>query len=325
MAKLRRVNGLLSDKNLTEKIDRAKDTAKQAKWNYWFDGFPVPENMTDFLTSLKAQMPRISLYPSAFDRINHSYNNSDGSSGGGTIYIVDEFSILMDGYPFDLGRVGYKDYSAKGGDISYGVYSRKIRNPKFAEHRDQYNMVMSLDVKKAVKNASKYIVPYTNTELAKAYYSDIQNNVQSVHDKAQGKLHQLSRDISNDRSAILAEVLHLKKMGVVFKTDVFRQVADVIEEYMSDASSEQRRNVTCVFVRFRKVGDEMYADIQEAVDVRENKTKLMYTNPSVTYPMSELPENIMSSISVLNILNDGQYVDKVGMKIDDLTFWIERN
>jgi hypothetical protein len=114
-------------------------------------------------------------------------------------------------------------------------------------------------------------------------------------------------------------------MGVSFKTETFRQVADVIEELMTDATTEQKRKVQCVFVRFRKIGDDMYADIQEADDVRGNSTRLMSNNPTVTHAMSELPEDIMSSISVLNILNDGQYVAKVGMRIDDLTFWIERN
>ncbi len=322
MAKLRRVNGMLSDKNLTEKVDRAKETSKKASWVHWYDGYPVPEQMIEFLKLLKQQMPRINIYPYNLIRTDLEYHEDDVR---GVAYIFDEFSILMDGYPFDLGRVGFKDYSAKGGDNSYGVYSRKISNTKFAQHRDQHNMVMSSDAKKAVKNASKYIVPYTNVELAKAYYSDIQSNVVDVHNKAQGRMYQLSRDISNDRNAILAEVLHLKKMGVSFKTEVFQKVADVIEEFMSEAMAEQKRKVQCVFVRFRKIGDDTYADIQEADDVRNNSVKLVPSSPTVTYAMSELPEDIVGSISVLNILNDGQYVAKVGMKIDDLTFWVERN
>jgi hypothetical protein len=322
MAKLRKVNGMLADKNLTEKIDRAKYTSKKANWAHWYDEYPVPEKMIEFLKLLKQQMPRTNIYPSNLLRTDLEYHEDDVR---GVAYIVDEFSILMDGSPFDLGRVGFKDYSANGGNNSYGIYSRKISNPKFAEHRDQHNMVMSSDVRKAVKNASKYIVPYTNIELAKAYYSDIQNSVVDVHNKAQGKMHQLSRDISNDRNSILAEVLHLKKMGVSFKTEVFKRVAEVIEEFMSEAMAEQKRKVQCVFVRFRKIGDDTYADIQEADDVRNNSVRLMASSPSATYAMSELPEDIVGSISVLNILNDGQYVAKVGMKIDDFTFWIERN
>jgi hypothetical protein len=40
--------------------------------------------------------------------------------------------------------------------------------------------------------------------------------------------------------------------------------------------------------------------------------------------MSDLPEDIVKSISVLSILNDKQYVPRVGQKIDEYTYWIER-
>ena len=323
MAKLRRVNGMMSDKSLTERIDRAKDSCKQLKWEHWHEDYPVPQEMMEFLSLLKQQMPRVSIYPSNLERINTKVINDDGTSTGGVCYLVDEFSILMDGCPFDLGRVGFKDYSAKGGDHTYGVYSRKISNPKFAQHRDQHHMVMSADAKKAVKNASKYIVPYTHIELARAYYSDIFSNVRQVYNHAQSNMHELAKQISNDRTAILAEVLHLKELGVTFKTETFRRVAEVIESSVSEAMSEQRRNAQCLFVRFRKVGDDMYVDVQEADDVINNGVKLKATSSSVTYAMSDLPDNIKSGVSVLNILNDGQYVAKVGMKIDDLTFWIE--
>ena len=51
---------------------------------------------------------------------------------------------------------------------------------------------------------------------------------------------------------------------------------------------------------------------------------LFFTNQSTTYSMDELPEDIGGAISVLSILEDGQYVPRVGQKVDDTTFWIER-
>jgi hypothetical protein len=41
-------------------------------------------------------------------------------------------------------------------------------------------------------------------------------------------------------------------------------------------------------------------------------------------PVAEIPEDIMGAVSVLSILNNGQYVANVGMKIDEKHFWIER-
>jgi hypothetical protein len=313
--KLRRVKKMLADSHLADRIKHAKELGKQNGWGTWYEDYPVSLQMQGFLTAVKKHMPKLKFHPSIIDSFSNDTKH----------YIVTEFSVLMDGYPFDLGRVGYRDYSAGGGDDTYGVYSRKISNPKFGQDRDQHHMVMSSDVTKAVKNASKYILPYTHTELAKAYYDDIQSNVEKVFHDSQTKMHNVAREISSNRQSILAELLHLKTLGVTFKTDVFQKASEVIEEAVADATAEDRRKVTCVFVRFRNIGSDMYVDVQEAEDVRRNSRKLATSSQPTTYLMSELPEDIVGSISVLNILNDDQYVAKVGMKIDETTFWIERN
>jgi hypothetical protein len=67
----------------------------------------------------------------------------------------------------------------------------------------------------------------------------------------------------------------------------------------------------------------MYADVEELSDVR-SKRDAEFVSPPTTYLASELPEHILNGVSVLNILQDGQYVARIGQKIDNETFWLER-
>ena len=46
--------------------------------------------------------------------------------------------------------------------------------------------------------------------------------------------------------------------------------------------------------------------------------------PTTTYELSELPEFMTSKISVLQILEDGNHVDGVGMKVNPTLFWVEK-
>lgn len=322
MAKLRNMKKLMADKGYSEKIARAKETSKEHGWVHWYDDMPVPEEMVGFLTTIKQYMPMAKFYPSEITRVT---NTIDGEYK--TWFVVDEVSVYMDGQPFDLGRVGYRDYSAKGGssEATYGVYSRKIQNEKFAANRDQYYMVMSTDMRKAVRNASKYVVPYTHRELAQAYYKDLYNHVEQVYTDKQAKMQNVTNEIVNSRKAILAELLYLKSLGVQFKTEQFIKASDLVEEAVLEQQEEEKRVVTGVFVRFRHVGDEIYVDVLEANDVRKHyNMRCDNGSQPTTYLMSDLPGDIAGSISVLNILADNQYVPRVGQKVDDMTFWIER-
>ena len=108
-----------------------------------------------------------------------------------------------------------------------------------------------------------------------------------------------------------------------FKTDVFNEIANNIEEVYDKVKEEESRKVNALFVHFRKVGDDMYADVEEVGDMKKNRY-VEFVSPPTTYLASELPEHILNGVSVLNILEDGQYVARIGQKVDNETFWLER-
>ena len=241
--------------------------------------------------------------------------------------VYSEFAVYLEEFPFDIGRINYRDNGARKKDVkSYGVYSRKITNAKYAYHRDQHHMVTATDIKKALKNVSKYFVPYSTKELAQACYDPIRENVAKAGNSLTREVRTKADPIVHDHHAVMQEIYWLKKRGVEFSSPKFREVAEGIEELMERYQAEEERSVGAIFVRFYEVSGQTYFSTQHAIDIKKHHSSLCPTAEDRIEgkPVDEIPEDIMGAVSVLSILNNGQYVANVGMKINEKHFWIER-
>lgn len=328
MAKLARISKVMSDTGHKAKVDAIIEGAKELGHTDFFNGFPVDKELLTFVTGVSKAMPKAKFYPNTFTMKSIPVHDENGVyQTTKSMRVCDEFFVYMDDFPFDIGRIGYGDNAVKSGDSTYAVYSRKIQNAKYALHRDQHYMIMSKDVGKAVKNATKYLIPYTTRELAQAFYEPLHEKVSHVLSKVKSSMHDGAREIVNNRMAILQEVAFLKKQGVEFTTPEFRELAGKVDELIDGYNEQDKRNVSALFVRFKQVGDDTYVDVQEVMNVREIRwdVKMNTTGSlSTTYPLNELPQDIAEQVSVLSILENDGYVSNVGMKIDETTFWVER-
>jgi len=328
MAKLARISKVMADAGHQDKMNGISIQAKELGYSVFFKGIPVEKELLAFIEGVQKVMPKVKFYPNTFAFKNVTVNDENGVyQTTKPIRVCDEMFVYMDEFPFDIGRIGWGDNGVKSDDLTYAVYSRKIQNDKYALHRDQYYMVMTKDVSKAVKNACKYLLPYTTRELAQAFYEPLHNKVSSVLEKVKGSMYDGAREIVNNRMAILQEVHFLKKQGVEFTTPEFRDLAGRVEQLISDYAEQDKRKVSALFVRFKQVGDETYVDTQEVFDVREVRwdVRMNTTGASLgSYPVNELSPDVAGQIAVLNILENDGYVAGVGMKIDESTYWVER-
>jgi hypothetical protein len=328
MAKLARINKVMSDTGHQEKLKNVTEQAKTSGHQYFVNNIPCSKELMEFVDGVQKAMPKVKFYPNTFAYINLPVHDEQGVyQTTKQMRVCDEFFAYMDDFPFDIGRIGYGENGVKSGDNTYAVYSRKIQNAKYATHRDQHHMVMTTDVVKAVKNARKHLVPYTTRELAQAFYEPLHEKVSHVLSKVKSSMHDGAREIVNNRMAILQEVAFLKKQGVEFTTPEFRDLAGRVDQLIADYAEQDKRQVSALFVRFKQVGDDTYVDVQEVMNVREIRwdVKMNTTGSlSTTYPLNELPQDIAEQVSVLSILENDGYVSNVGMKIDDTTFWVER-
>jgi len=296
-------------------------------WRCEYMGVPVPTDLKDFITEVSKAMPHLKFLPYEDCNVEDSVI-IDGEHRILICTVMTEFIVYTDDAPLEVGRISFQDNSASrsGKELTYGIYSRKIRNPKFSSGRNQHNMVMSKDLKKAVKHAKTYLLPYTTSELAKVFYDDI-------HDRAGDSLSHAKRQmlgtldpIGHNREIMITELLNLMTQGVTFVTSEFRDIAKCLQDRVEVYTEQAKRQVDAVFVRIYNIGEDPYADVQIAYNVRQNRNwqTALDKNSVTTYKMSELPEDIAHAVATLSILNNKQYVNHVGMKVDERHFWVER-
>ena len=314
--KIAYLNKLIGNSNQVERIANIYAKAVEVEHTEFLAGAPVTKELLSFAQALQKAMPKVKFFPHTFNFLTDK-----------RIHVCDEMFVYMDDFPCDLGRISWADNGVQSGQYTYGVYSRKIQNDKYATHRDQHHMVMTSDLDKAVKNARKHLVPYTTRELAQVFYDPLHNNVSKVLDEVKLKAHHGAVNIVNNRMAILQEIEFLKKRGVEFVTPEFRELSENVEQLLNNYREQETRKVSAVFVRFKQVGDTTYADLQEVYNVREIRWDVQMNTAdaqAISCPADELPQDIAGQIAVLNILENEGYVSGVGMKVDDKTFWVER-
>ena len=311
------IKSIMEHTNNKDIIGKMCEETKQYGWDKWVSGYPTDDKLKPLMEMILTAMPNIKIYPRSTSRLYKPTQE---------IRIVQDFYLYTDTCAFPLGHVGFKDYTVGRGEgtATYGVYSRKIANAKYHDSREEFHMLMTSNMDKAFKAVKTYAVPYTDRELADEYYGDMVSKVSDMARVSKRDLDNLIGKIKwgSDKS-VIEEMLYLKSQGIKFKTEVFNEVANSIQEMYDKANEELNRKVSALFVHFRKVGDDMYVDVEETGDIKQARY-IEFVSPPTTYLASELPEHILNGVSVLNILQDGQYVARIGQKIDNETFWLER-
>ena len=317
-------------RTIDESLAKATEVAKQKGWAHFFQGLPTEEKLKEYAEEIAKVMPNIKFLPIDLGYATVAIHDDKGVyQTTENIRVCDAYALYMDDYPFTLGLIKHGDNSVRRNSDkpaqTYAIYSRKIANAKYGNYRDQHHMITASDLKKAIKNVLKYVVPFTPRELAMQFYDPLQGNVNRAIDKARHALNEAAGPVKQNQHAILAEIKNLKAQGVKFITKEFQSVADNSEEILDRYEEERKRKVNAFFARCYAVGENTYVDLQEALDIRDNSERTAVIDGEYkTYNLSELPQDIAGSISVLSILTNDQYVERVGMKLDDNHFWIER-
>lgn len=298
----------------------AATQAKELDYAHFLNGVPCVKEIKEFGEELAKLNPSLKFVPTTSRDVT-TITDVDGQK---KLIKYHRFYVYMDDCPYMLGEIGYGNYSVRGGgDDTFMVKSRKICNAKFSEWREQQNMIMAKDMKKAIKTALKYLMPYTTKDIAEVSFSKFSSEVTTASDQAKTKLYRELRELSG--SVLCEELRHLIKQGASFKTVEFQNFANKSNELFSELDDESRRSISSQFVYVYDGGDKMYADVFETTDPKnEHILRPKHIGDTKTYAMEELPSDIVEKVSVLNILTDDQYVARVGMRVNSNTFWIER-
>lgn len=304
--------------------DRVRDLADKARnvsWGIWFGGVPVSLDMYKYMSALNEALPHVKFFPKG----SGVYN--------GTTWVVQKFYAVMDGFPFTLGHVGHADVSVSRSSSkrSFYVYSRNIANNKYAAHRDQFFTSASDEIAKVVRKAKKHLTPFSNEELIRHTQDDVRDKVVSSlnrgSEKAMELCHQYGIGYRRVDRKFMEEMKHLKDMGTEFVTDYFNKAMDKIDEAYAEWVERKNYAPAMTFVRIEPGQYPTAHVVVDNTNIRDNYifSKGVEDAPKAVYKLDELPERIAGQVAVLSIIEDRQYVESVGYKVDNNIFWLERD
>lgn len=242
-------------------------------------------------------------------------------NGGGS-----EYYIYREQEPYALGYVAYKNYSYTGEKKKmYTVFSRKIHNGKYG-HSDRMYSASTTNFDKAVKNACRYLVPYSVEDIVYETFNDARRKFATIketrHEASTKSRDKIARDfISNDgvenKSPLEIELRNLLQTDYEFVDKEFKLNLVTMFEELDDYRNRKRERhlADVVYVTQTRSGDNKFGVIsQVTVD------KYYWDGANCTWYTSEdLPQHLAEGIAKLNILPQGQFCDGVGFRPEDVS------
>jgi hypothetical protein len=291
-----------------------------ADWPFKLDGIPVRREVYDLGTELRRSYHGFRFHASRGDN-SILQVVKEGDSTPKKFYT--DVTVYIEGSDYVVGAIGHgRKYGIKEVDKSvYMIHSRKINNEKFAEHRDQYWMSFVTDHKKAVRLALSKLVPYSPKEMADITIRDFKDHIEQVRNNVRAGVSGLISPLS-DRNILMREMRNLIAQNTMFVTEEFQKAAAGFIKAEEEWNEVRNKPVHGYYVYVRMVGDEQWVDIVEATDAQ--KYHSVEHCPVTSTPVSDVPEDIQGKVAVLAMANIGQYMQGVGVRTTEKSFWLER-
>jgi hypothetical protein len=291
-----------------------------ADWPFKLDGIPVRREVYEVGTELRRSYHGFRFHATRGDNSTMQVLDTTNDT---TKRFYTDVTVYIEGSDYVVGVIGHgKRYGIKEVDKSvYMINSRKIQNEKFADHRDQYFMSFVNDHKKAVRLALSKLVPYSPKEMANISIYDFKQHIEGVRADVQRGVSSLVSPLS-DRNILMREMRNLIAQNTMFVTEEFQRAAAGFIKAEEEWNEVRNKPVHGYYVYVRMVGDEQWVDIVEATDAQ--KYRSVDHCPVTSTPVSDVPEDIQGKVAVLAMANIGQYMQGVGVRTTEKSFWLER-
>ena len=294
-------------------LDERIEAAKGAGWQWWLDTIPVSREVYELGMGVRKAYPFVKFYVT--------------TEGGKCWWSNDEkfaleIFIAIDTCPYVLAKIGHANYSVHGNGPThtYMVRARGIENERYDSGRPQYHTRLTTSLKVAIKNTLANLLPYDMHEVADHEYEDYRRKSQHVGASKAAKLPALLGSVTH--SVLLNEIRALKAMGVTFSTPEFRSVAESCDDAAKLANEERNKRIDVVLMHFVTRTDGIVAECIGMQDIRAHHT--FFPGLQETYSLADVPQALQDKVAVLQTLPPGDHVDGVGMKVEEMLYWVEK-
>lgn len=234
--------------------------------------------------------------------------------------------VYADDEPMTRGWIGYGDYqTSRHGDPKFAVCARSISNGKYSEHSVQHHMKMSVNMDPVLKAAKGHLTKYNTHEVENVYRCAVREKVNDKRNALHNQEHSALSSIGITtygpaKEKLVRELRHLVMSGHTFTDPDLGQNVQLLLE-TKEARSWLPDVVPMDFVHIYPTPWETRADILAVPDAL---TTYGQTPTQLTWVAEELPESVMGKIAVMQMCENGQYVDGVGYRINESTFYLHK-
>ena len=245
-------------------------------------------------------------------------------------------------YPDELfarGLISFADVRESYGDgepkPTYNVRSPYIENNKTdVWNSSLFFRLSSVNLNTAVRNAVKYLREYTPVDIMRVTADQARSGRNRISHEELDDIRQLCNKISGSLvidKKIRNELMHLYNTGHQFVDPEYgKNVAEYFTKHAAHVENE-KTGVGYTFVLVKTVNGRhefTCIDIDDINSVADNATRAIYrsggeekldANARVTY---ELPDDVLSKVSVLTVGDDGVFLDGVGYKHCDEVYYV---
>ena len=249
-------------------------------------------------------------------------------------YVMGRLDVRHDAVPADYGR------------MEYSVFSRTIKNKRYAEYNADRYTKKSTDMKKAVKHALAYLRPYKPVETAQRHGLALSNFITKEASNLWFKQRSLVKDFVGERAfegrkdvvdkerlgvdEFEAELRHLVQSGHQF---VNPEIGEKLKQFFETKQLRERADKAqhdMVYLRVYDLAEAQLADM--ATLPSRLATNLFSESLYKDYlegcqevtgvPVEQLSESVTGNVGVLSMLEPEDGVAGVGYRASDSEFFI---
>ena len=234
--------------------------------------------------------------------------------------------LYFKGDPYTAAWIGYGDFKDAGnGDSNYVVCSPNVENNRYDAHREQHYMRMSVNLKKAVGFTSTFTRPYKALTIVGINLQDVGFAAGSSHGELTSKVNEMQttlfgRDSSRD-TPVMAEMKHLVASGYSFIDKKLEAEAheffELHRKQQASATLNKDLAATAVICTGTTLKGEQKFETFRCERVSHYRRKILQETHQYYIGADKIPDEIKDKVAVLSMMEYGEFVDEVGMRICD--------
>ena len=301
-------------KYLNDRANTIRTTSEEQERNYptiMVDNLPMTPQCAAFVNQLRGAMPNLKVGLCQGGDVDHHAR-------------VNSVAVYREDDTYALGRVGFRDVGVSSTKNHYFVYSRKIINQKIYPSRWQYHIKSSEKPENVLKQAKKYLIPYTPVELADISIDEFTRDVRKERSDKHSGMRGMFRDmILGDEAMVIAEVKRMVQDGYKFLNPKF---AEKVANYLTAEGAYIQEAEKRLDAYFMNIGSESTEVVQYENMVTSDSMYCDTPKPkeTVVIKTDDIPYDLQLKIASLQVAEPMHYIEGLGMRVGDRTFWVQR-